>query len=207
MELAVFNNKGEKTERTAILKDEIFSITPNEHAVYLDVNLIRANSRQGTHKVKERNEHSGSTKKIKRQKGTGGARAGSIKNPIYGNGRTFGPRPRDYSFKLNTKLRKLARKSALSEKAKNEMITIVEDFTFESPKTKQGVELLKSFNLTGKKGLLILSNADDNVILSMRNIPGIKTIRAADINTYDVLNAAHLLLTENSIPLIENILS
>src|ERR1700691_428059 len=142
MELNIYNTKGEKTSKKAKLNDEVFAIEPNDHAMYLDVKQVQANGRQGTHKVKERGENSGSTKKIKRQKGTGGARSGSIKNPTYGNGRTFGPRPRDYGFKLNKKLKRLARKSALSQKIKDEKLTIVENFNFEKPKTKQCIDLL-----------------------------------------------------------------
>jgi large subunit ribosomal protein L4 len=207
MELNIYNTKGEKTSKKAKLNDEVFAIEPNDHAMYLDVKQVQANGRQGTHKVKERGENSGSTKKIKRQKGTGGARSGSIKNPTYGNGRTFGPRPRDYGFKLNKKLKKLARRSALSQKAKENLLTVVENFTFEKPKTTQCLDLLSNFKLDGKKTLLVLGAKDANVVLSARNLQNFKVIQATDINTIDVLHANHILLSEQSIPVIETTLS
>jgi large subunit ribosomal protein L4 len=207
MELNIINTKGEETGKTATLNDEVFAITPNDHAIYLDVKQLQANGRQGTHKVKERNEHSGSTKKLKRQKGTGGARAGSIKNPVYGNGRAHGPRPRDYSFKLNIKLKRLARKSALSQKAMDKRITVIEDFTFEAPKTKQCIELLKNLNLENKKILLVLGANDKNIILSSRNMQDFKVAQATDLNTFDILNCSQLILSEKSIPVIETVLS
>ena len=207
MELNIFNTKGEKTTKKAKLNDEVFGIEPNDHAIYLDVKQVQANARQGTHQVKERGEHSGSTKKLKRQKGTGGARSGSIKNPTYGNGRTFGPRPRDYNFKLNKKLKRLARKSALSQKIKDEKLTIVENFNFEKPKTKQCIDLLSNFKLDGKKTLLVIDSINENVILSARNLQKFKVIQATDINTLDVLNAFHVLLSEKSIAVIETTLS
>jgi large subunit ribosomal protein L4 len=207
MELNIHSVKGEKLTKKIKLSDEVFGIEPNDHAVYLDVKQVQANSRQGTHKVKERGEHSGSTKKIKRQKGTGGARSGSIKNPTYGNGRTFGPRPRDYGFKLNKKLKKLARRSVLSQKVKDNVVTIVESFTYKAPKTKQALELLSNFKLDGKKTLLVLGSIDENIIRSARNLGKFKVIQATDINTIDVLNAQHILLSEASIPVIETTLS
>jgi large subunit ribosomal protein L4 len=207
MELNIYSAKGEKTSKKIKLNDEVFAIEPNDHAVYLDVKQVQANSRQGTHKVKERGEHSGSTKKIKRQKGTGGARSGSIKNPTYGNGRTFGPRPRDYGFKLNKKLKKLARRSVLSQKVKDNLVTVVENFTYKAPKTKQALELLSNFKLDGKKTLLVLGSSDANIVLSARNLAKFKVIQATDINTIDVLNAQHILLSETSIPVIETTLS
>jgi large subunit ribosomal protein L4 len=207
MELNIFNTKGEKTSKKAKLNDEVFSIEPNDHAIYLDVKQIQANNRQGTHKVKERGEHSGSTRKIKRQKGTGGARSGSIKNPTYGNGRTFGPRPRDYSQKLNKKLKKLARKSALSYKAKDNQITVVEHFSFDAPKTTKCLELLSNFKLDGQKILLVLGGAENNIILSARNLQNFKVVQATDINTIDILDAQHIFLSEKSIPVIETTLS
>jgi len=207
MELNIINTKGKETGKKAKLNDEIFAITPNDHAIYLDVKQIQANGRQGTHKVKERNEHSGSTKKLKKQKGTGGARAGSIKNPVYGNGRAHGPRPRDYGFKLNIKLKRLARKSALSQKALDKKITIIEDFTFEAPKTKQCIELLQNMSFDTRKVLLVLSNMDKNVILSSRNLEGFKVAQASDLNTLDILNCSQLVLSEKSIPVIETVLS
>jgi len=207
MELNIYSAKGEKTSKKIKLNDEVFAIEPNDHAVYLDVKQVQANSRQGTHKVKERGEHSGSTKKIKRQKGTAGARSGSIKNPTYGNGRTFGPRPRDYGFKLNKKLKKLARRSVLSQKVKDNLVTVVENFTYKAPKTKQALELLSNFKLDGKKTLLVLGSSDANIVLSARNLAKFKVIQATDINTIDVLNAQHILLSETSIPVIETTLS
>lgn len=207
MELNLFNTKGEKTTKKVQLNDEVFSVEPNDHAIYLDVKQIQANKRQGTHQVKERGEHSGSTKKLKRQKGTGGARSGSIKNPTYGNGRTFGPRSRDYNQKLNKKLKKLARKSALSYKAKDKQITVLEHFSFDKPKTSQCLDLMKSFKLDDKKILLVLGGVESNVILSARNIPNFKVVQATDINTIDILDANHILLSEKSISVIETTLS
>lgn len=207
MELKIYTPKGEETGKQAKLNDEIFMMEPNDHAIYLDIKQIQANARQGTHKVKERGEHSGSTKKLKRQKGTGGARSGSIKNPIYGNGRTFGPRPRDYSFKLNKKLKKIARKSALSYKSKDSKITVLEPFTFDTPKTKECIALLKNLKLDNKKTLLVMDKNDANVLLAARNLHNITITQAAQLNTLDILNADHLLLLEASIPVIENSLS
>lgn len=207
MELNILNTQGKETGKKATLNDEVFAITPNDQAIYLDVKQIQANGRQGTHKVKERNEHSGSTKKLKRQKGTGGARSGSIKNPTYGNGRAHGPRPRDYGFKLNIKLKRLARKSALSQKALDKKITVIEDFTFSEPKTKQCIELLQNLNLGDKKALLVLGSPDKNIILSSRNMQGFKVAQAADLNTFDILNCNQLILSEKSIPVIETVLS
>jgi large subunit ribosomal protein L4 len=207
MELNIINTKGEETGKKAKLNDEVFAITPNDHAIYLDVKQIQANGRQGTHQVKERGEFAGSTKKLKRQKGTGGARSGSIKNPVYGNGRAHGPRPRDYGFKLNIKLKRLARKSALSQKALEKRITVIQDFTFDAPKTKQCIELLKSLNLENKKILLVLGTNDKNVVLSARNMERFMVAQAQDLNTLDILNCAQLILSENSIPVIETVLN
>ncbi len=208
MEIAVLKTDGKKTSRKASLSDEVFAIKPNDHAIYLDVKQYLANQRQGTHKSKERNEISGSTRKLKRQKGTGGARAGSIKNPMFrGGGRIFGPRPRDYSFKLNKKLKQLARKSALAYKVKDNNIIVVEDFKFESPKTKNYSEILNNLDLAGKKSLFVINENDKNVVLSSRNIKGTKVVNAKDLNTYDILNAGSVVLTENSIKTIETILS
>ena len=207
MELNIINTKGKETGKKARLNDEVFAITPNDHAIYLDVKQIQANGRQGTHKVKERGEFAGSTKKLKRQKGTGGARSGSIKNPTYGNGRAHGPRPRDYGFKLNIKLKRLARKSALSQKALENRITIIEDFTFEAPKTKQCIDLLQNLNLENKKILLVLGDNDKNVILSARNLERFKIAQAHDLNTLDILDCSQLILSEKSIPVIETVLS
>jgi large subunit ribosomal protein L4 len=207
MELSVLNKKGETTGRTVTLNDEIFGIEPNDHAIYLDVKQYMANKRQGTHKSKERSEISGSTRKLIRQKGGGGARRGDINSPVLvGGGRAFGPRPRDYSFKLNKKVKVLARKSALSYKAKLNGITVVEDFAFEAPKTKEFVSLVKDLKLDGKKVLLVLAEGDKAIYLSARNLKSASIIAAADLNTYKVVDAGNLLLTESSISIIENIL-
>jgi large subunit ribosomal protein L4 len=204
MEVTVYNIDGSQTKRKVILNDSVFAIEPNDHAIYLDVKQYLANQRQGTHSTLEKSMISGSTHKLHRQKGTGGSRKGSGKNPIFrGGARIFGPQPRDYSFKLNKKLKKLARKSALTYKAKEQKITVVEDFTFESPKTKNFSELLKRFELTGKKTLVIMSNVDHNVILAARNLKRLKVIQANDLNTYEILDASRLLVTETSIKTIE----
>lgn len=206
MELTVYKINGEKTDRTVALDDSIYGIEPNDHAIYLDVKQILANKRQGTHKAKERGEVAGSTRKLKRQKGTGTARAGDIKNPLFrGGGRVFGPRPRDYSFKLNKKLKRLARMSALSYKASEEKITIIEDFSFDAPKTKAFVEILKSFELTGKKVLLLMPGAEDNIILASRNLQEVKYLSAKSINTYDILKAHRLLVVESSLKDIDEL--
>ncbi|MDQ3393153.1 MAG: 50S ribosomal protein L4 [Bacteroidota bacterium] len=208
MEVSVLNNKGEDTGRKVSLSDAIFSIEPNDHAIYLDVKQHLANKRQGTHKSKERAEISGSTKKIKKQKGTGGARAGSIKSPVFrGGGRVFGPRPRDYSFKLNKKLKSLARKSALTYKVKDNSITVLEDFNFEAPKTKDFIALLNGLALSGKKTLFVLPEQNHNVFLSSRNLKNSKVTVAENINTYDLLHADNLLIIESSIEKIENLLN
>jgi large subunit ribosomal protein L4 len=206
MELEVYNIQGQKTARTISLDDSVFNIDPNDHAIYLDTKQFLANQRQGTHKSKEKWEILGSTRKLKKQKGTGGARGGSIKNPLLkGGGRIFGPQPRDYSFKLNKKLKKLARKSALSYKAKDNQIMILEDFTFEEPKTKNYLNMLKSFELDSKKTLLVVNGLDKNVFLSSRNLDHAKIANAADLNTYDILNANSLLILESSLKEIERI--
>jgi large subunit ribosomal protein L4 len=207
MDFAIVKQSGEKTGRNVSLSADVFGIEPNDHAIWLDVKSFLANQRQGTHKSKQRNEIAGSSKKIKKQKGTGGARAGNIKNPQFkGGGRIFGPAPRDYSFKLNKKVKDLARKSALSYKAKDQSIAIVEDFNFESPKTKQYQTLLKSLSLADKKTLLVLAESNKNVALAGRNIPNTKIITASQINTYDVVNADRLILLESSINKIDNLL-
>jgi large subunit ribosomal protein L4 len=206
MELKVYNIQGKETDKKVNLKDTIFGIEPNDHAIYLAVKQYRANNRQGTHKARERADISGSTKKIKRQKGTGTARAGSIKNPLFrGGGTVFGPRPKDYSFKLNKKLKKLARNSALSYKAKEKNLTVVEDFDLEAPKTRNYTDFLNSFELTDKKSLLVLSKPNKNVSLSSRNLQDAKVVLASKLNTYDILNANHIILAESSIPEIEKI--
>jgi large subunit ribosomal protein L4 len=208
MELAVINHKGEDTGRKVSLSDEIFAIDPNDHAIYLDVKQYLANQRQGTHKAKERNEIAGSTRKIKKQKGTGGARAGSIKSPLFrGGGRVFGPRPRDYSFKLNKKVKQLARKSALAYKVKDNSIMVLENIVFDAPKTKSYLALLSGLSLTDKKTLLVLPEENKNVYLSSRNLPKAKVVTVNDVNTYQVLNADQLVICEGSVSMLETILS
>lgn len=207
MNVSVVKYSGEDTGRKVSLSKEIFGIEPNDHAIYLDVKQYLANQRQGTHKSKERAEISGSTRKIKKQKGTGTARAGSIKSPIFrGGGRAFGPSPRDYTFKLNKKLKELARKSALTYKAKDKSIAIVEDFNLEAPKTKDYIKMLQSLSLGEKKTLLVLSESNKNVVLSGRNVQNTKVITADSLNTYDVLNADNLILSESSVEKIDNLL-
>ncbi len=204
MELKVYDIKGNETGRTVKLSEEIFGIEPNDHAIYLAVKQYMANQRQGTHKAKERGEVKGSTRKIKRQKGTGTARAGAIRNPLFkGGGRVFGPRPRSYSFKLNKKVKQLARKSALSTMLKNDKIMVVEDFNFETPKTKNFVEVLKSLKLDDKKSTFVFVNPNKNVYLSSRNLPKSRIVNGLNLNTYAILNAGKLVFTENSIPEIE----
>ena len=206
MELTVYNKDGQDTGRKVNLKDEIFAIEPNDHAIYLDVKQYMANKRQGTHKAKERSEVSGSTKKIKKQKGTGSARAGSIKNPLFrGGGRVFGPKPRDYSFKLNKKVKRLARKSALSYKVKANELYVVEDFTFEAPKTKDYLAFEKNLKINDKKAILVLAEPNKNLYLSSRNLPGSKTITVSELTTYDILNTKALVLSESSIDILEKI--
>jgi large subunit ribosomal protein L4 len=208
MEVAVLKYSGEKTTKKVNLSDSVFGIEPNDHAIYLDVKSILANQRQGTHKAKQRNEISGSSKKIKKQKGTGGARAGNIKNPQFkGGGRVFGPVVRDYSFKLNKKVKDLARRSALTYKAKDNAIAVLEDFTFESAKTKQYVNLLNALSLGGKKTLLVLPENNKNIVLSGRNIEKTKITTADQINTYDVMNADSVIFVESSISKIETLLN
>ncbi len=203
MELAVYNISGKETDKKVVLNDEIFGIEPSNHAIYLDVKQYLANQRQGTHKSKQRNEIAGSTKKLKRQKGTGGARAGSIKSPLFhGGGRVFGPVPRDYSFKLNKKLKQLARKSALTYKAKEDAIKVVEDFTIETPKTKEFIAITKNLNLEGKKILLVLPQSNLGVALSARNLQNVKVVLASNINTYDVMNAGNIIMAEGSVNVI-----
>jgi len=207
MDIAVVKYSGESTGRKVNLETEVFGIEPNDHAIYLDVKSYLANQRQGTHKSKQRNEISGSSKKNKKQKGTGGARAGNIKNPQFkGGGRIFGPTPRDYSFKLNKKVKELARKSALTYKAKDNSIAILEDFNFEAPKTKQYLAMLKSLSLGDKKTLFILPEVNKNVVLSSRNVRNTKVITAAQLNTYDVMNADNLVFAESSINSINSLL-
>ncbi len=200
MELTVYNINGEATERKVSLDDAIFGIEPNDHAIYLDVKQILANNRQGTHKSKERADIAGSTKKIRRQKGAGSARAGSIKSPIFrGGGRVFGPRPRNYHFKLNKKVKRLARKSALSYKAAKNKITVLEDFKFDTPKTKNFINLLKSFDLEGKKMMILMPTNDSNVYLSARNIQEVLFLNSKSINTFDIMKAQKILIVESSL--------
>ena len=207
MEVNVYNIKGEDTGRKIALNDSIFGIEPNDHAIYMDVKLIMANKRQGTHKSKERSEVSHSTRKIGRQKGGGGARRGDLNSPVLvGGGRVFGPTPRDYSFKLNKKVKDLARKSALSYKAQNNAILVVEDFNFEAPKTKEFVALLNNLKVSDKKLLLILPEANKNVYLSARNLQRANVETISGLNTYNVLNAGVVVFTEKSLSAIDNIL-
>ena len=204
MEVNVINISGKETGAKVQLPDAIFAVEPNDHAIYLDVKQYLANQRQGTHKSKQRNEIAGSTRKLYKQKGTGGARAGSIKSPLFnGGGRVFGPQPRDYSFKLNKKLKSLARKSALTYKAKDNNIVVLEDFTFDSVKTKSFVKLVADLKLTEAKTLLVLPSANNNVYLSSRNLKKAKVVTAAELNTYDVLNAGTLLLTTATVKTLE----
>ena len=205
MKVAVVDINGKKTGRNVELSDAIFAIEPNKHAVYLDVKQYLANQRQGTHKAKERADIVGSTRKIKKQKGTGTARAGSIKSPIFrGGGRTFGPRPRNYGFKLNKNLKRLARQSALSMKAKGENIVVVEDFNFDAPKTKDFINVLKALELENKKSLFVLDGSNKNVYLSSRNLQGTKVITASRLNTYNVMNANKIVMSEACVEEIES---
>ena len=207
MELAVYNIKGEDTGRKVTLNDEIFAIAePNEHAVYLDVKQFLANKRQGTHKAKERSEIAGSTKKLGRQKGGGGARHGDIKSPLFhGGGRVFGPRPRNYGFKLNKKVKALARRSALTYKAQNNQIMVIEDIKFDAPKTKEFVNITRNLKLEGQKLLLVLAGQEPNLYLSLRNVPTASVITASDINTYRVLDNRMILVTESSVETLNNL--
>lgn len=207
MEVSVYNIKGEDTGRKVVLNDAIFGIEPNDHAIYLDVKQYMANQRQGTHKSKERSEISGSTRKLGRQKGGGGARRGDINSPVLvGGARVFGPQPRDYGFKLNKKVKALARKSALSYKVQENAILVVEDFNFEAPKTKQYVELLQNLKVTDKKLLMVLPEANKNVYLSARNIQRQDMAVASAVNTYQVLNADAVVVTESALAVIEGTL-
>lgn len=204
MKLEVLNIQGEKTGRSVDLPEDIFGVEPNEHAVYLAVKQYLANQRQGTHKAKERGEVAGSTRKIKRQKGTGTARAGDIKNPVFrGGGRIFGPRPRKYTVRLNKKVKRLARKSALSDKAAAGNILIVEDFSFEAPKTKEFINILQQLDVNGQKTVLVTSDFEKEVYLSSRNVPKTETVRATDLNTYEIMNAGKLILSEGAVEKIK----
>ena len=208
MEINVLNIKGENTGRKVTLNESIFGIEPNDHVLYLDVKRYMAAQRQGTAKAKERREHAGSTRKLGRQKGGGGARRGDINSPVLvGGGRVFGPKPRDYSFKLNLKVKALARKSALSYKAQENAIVVVEDFNFDAPKTKDFVNITKNLKVDGKKLLLVLPEVNKNVYLSARNLQGTEVMLASTINSYKVLNADVLVMTENSLKTIDEILN
>lgn len=208
MEAKVLDFNGKDTGRKVQLSDSVFAIEPNNHAVYLDVKQYLANQRQGTHKAKERAEVAGSTRKIKKQKGTGTARAGSAKNPLFkGGGTVFGPRPRSYSFKLNKSLKRLARKSAFSIKAKEANIIVLEDFNFETPNTKNFINVLKALGLEDKKSLFVLGDSNKNVYLSSRNLKASKVISSSELSTYDILNANSLVLLEGSLEVIEENLS
>ena len=205
MELKVLNKQGKATAKKVKLNAEIFGIEPNDHAIYLDVKQYLANQRQGTHQSRERGEVIGSTRKIKKQKGTGTARAGSIKNPLFrGGGRVFGPRPRNYGFKLNKKVKSLARKSALTYKAKEEGIMVMEELSFKSPKTKDFVSILKNLKVDNDRTLFVASEKDQNTLLSSRNIKNTKVITADKLNTYDILNSAKLIISEKAVEQIEN---
>ena len=205
MELAVFNQQGQDTGRKIALNEEVFGITPNENAVYLDVKQFLANQRQGTHKSKERSEVSGSTRKLHKQKGGGGARIGDINSPVLvGGGRVFGPRPRDYRFKLNKKVKDLARRSAWSAKAADGQIIVVDDIKFEAPKTKEFVQFAKSFNLEGKKVLVVTADKNDNLYLAIRNVPGARVMSASDVNTYSILDNVAIIVTESGLAVINN---
>ena len=207
MELRVYKIDGSETAKTVTLDDRIFNVEPNDHAIWLDVKNILANRRQGTHNTLDRATVSGSTRKLKRQKGTGGARAGGIKSPTIRHGATaFGPHPRDYGFKLNKKVKRLARFSALTYKARENKITVVEDFAFDAPKTKAFLNVLKSFNLQDAKTLTLVNEGNTNVFLSSRNLQRSKVMRACDINTYDVLNAQNIIICEKSVADIEKML-
>ncbi len=204
MELAVVNIDGKETGRKVKLNDSIFGIEPNDHAIYLDTKQFLANQRQGTHKSKERGEITASTRKIKRQKGTGTARAGSLKNPLFrGGGRVFGPKPRYYGFKLNKKVKELARKSALSYKASSNNIIVLEDFSFEAPKTKEMVKMGANLNITDKKSLIVLPEQNKNIYLSARNTQGVEVIIASELSTYEIMRASTLVLVESAVDVLQ----
>lgn len=208
MELKVYNINGSETGRTITLDDSIFAIEPNDHAIYLDCKQYLADQRQGTHKSKERSEIAHSTRKLKRQKGTGGARSGDIKSPVFvGGGRIFGPKPRDYRFKLNIKLKRLARRSALSYKAADNAMTVVENFTFEAPKTKKMIEVLNKLNVNDKKSLFVIENQNNFVSLSARNLKNVKVVNVSQLNTYDIVNATNIVVSEGSISEIARVLA
>jgi large subunit ribosomal protein L4 len=207
MKIAIYNIEGKDTGKKADLNDAVFGIEPNDHAIYLDIKQFMANNRQGTHKAKERGEIRASTRKIKRQKGTGTARAGAISNPLFrGGGRVFGPRPRTYDSKLNKKVKQLARKSALSYKAKEKSIIVLEDFTLEAPKTSEFVKINNNLKVNDKKSLFVLNHPDKSIYLSSRNLKGTKVVNASELTTYDVVNASTLVLSKSSIEVLDQIL-
>jgi large subunit ribosomal protein L4 len=208
MELKVYNINGSETGRTITLDDSIFAIQPNDHAIYLDCKQYLADQRQGTHKSKERSEIAHSTRKLKRQKGTGGARSGDIKSPVFvGGGRIFGPKPRDYRFKLNVKVKRLARRSALSYKVADNAMTVVENFTFDAPKTKSMIAVLDKLNVNDKKSLFVIENQNNFVSLSARNLKNVKVVNACQLNTYDIVNASNIVISEGSISEIVRVLA
>lgn len=204
MEVTILNIEGKETGRKVNLNDSIFGIEPNDHAIYLDTKQFLANQRQGTHKAKERGEVAGSTRKIKRQKGTGTARAGNIRNPLYrGGGRIFGPQPRFYGFKLNKKVKQLARKSALSYKASTNNIIVLEDFSLEAPKTKEIIRIGNNLNFTNKKSVFVLPEQNNNIYLSTRNVQGVEVVTAAELNTYNIMKASKLILVESAVDVLQ----
>jgi len=208
MELKVYNINGSETGRTITLDDSIFAITPNDHAIYLDCKQFLADQRQGTHKSKERSEIAHSTRKLKRQKGTGGARSGDIKSPVFvGGGRIFGPKPRDYRFKLNVKVKRLARRSALSYKVADNAMTVVENFSFDAPKTKAMIDVLNKLNVNDKKSLFVLENQNNFVSLSARNLKNVKVVNVNQLNTYDIVDATNIVISEGSISEIARVLA
>ena len=208
METKVYNINGSETGRTVNLEDSIFAIEPNDHAIYLDVKQYLADNRQGTHKAKERSENAHSTRKLKRQKGTGGARSGDLKSPVFvGGGRIFGPQPRDYRFKLNIKVKRLARRSALSEKVAGNAMTVVENISLEAPKTKKMIEILNNLKLGDKKSLIVVENQNNFVSLSARNLQKVKVVNVSQLNTYDIVNAANIVLTEGCFEEIGRVLA
>jgi large subunit ribosomal protein L4 len=204
MELAILNTSGKETGRKVDLSDAIFGIEPNDHAIYLDTKQYLANQRQGTHKTKERGEVAGSTRKIKKQKGTGTARAGNIRNPLFrGGGRIFGPKPRFYGFKLNKKVKQLARRSALSYKASTNNIIVVEDFSFESPKTKEIIKMGNNLNIANKKSVFVLPVQNNNIYLSSRNVQGVEVVMASELSTYKIMKASTLILVESAVDVLQ----
>lgn len=208
MELKVYNSNGSETGRTITLNDSIFAIEPNDHAIYLDVKQYLADQRQGTHKAKERSENAHSTRKLKRQKGTGGARSGDLKSPVFvGGGRIFGPQPRDYRFKLNIKVKRLARRSALTYKVNDNAMTVIENLSFEAPKTKKMIEMLKALQLNEKKSLIVVEKQNNFVSLSARNLQNVKVVSVSELNTYDIVNATNIIVSEGSFEEINRVLA